>query len=308
MVTKSDLEKLKENLKKLEEEGRKVQQQANEATKYAATGRKQVEFLEVELPKYKAIAEASPDFRKLLPQNDSWTQQAVKDSENALTGLMQAGHDLNRSFNFIGTAVSNVTSVGTSAISELYWISEQHPESRIFQSYQLQDPKPFVESTDDEILSKLLAEYDPELEHERQGAWQAFYSSSDAKDSQSSHSMRDVVRKFINKHASNDDVKKAKWWTEVEGTKDGVSVRQRLRLLAYGPTGEASEAELDLMEQQLEKFERSYKLLNKAAHGSKQAAAAIEASMKSAEQLILLVLKRHALTTKPPERGVFNLS
>lgn len=100
--------------------------------------------------------------------------------------------------------------------------------------------------------------------------------------------MRDLVRKVISKHASNEKVKLAAWWSKAPSTKDGVSLRQRLRLLAYGPTAEANETELALIE-------HSYELLNKTAHGSKQPENAIEASMKSAEQLLLLILRRRVL-------------
>jgi len=295
------LAKIEENYKQVEERSRHVQQIANENTKAAVIGQKQIQFLRAELPKYRAIGEACPEFQSLVSPDGSWAQQALQDSENALTGLVQADNALNQTSYLIGTTVSTISMVGHAAISGVNLLSAQYPESRIFVTYQLQDPKPFFDRTDSEALSRLLAEYDSELEAERRGAWDAFYSSSNAKSSQSSHSMRDVLRKFINEHAPNDAVKKATWWTKADNTKDGVSLKQRLRLLAYGPTADASQPELDLMVAEIKEFERSYKLLSKTAHGSKEAETAIEASMKAAEQLILLILRRRALQVNVSE-------
>jgi len=292
-----NVQKLGENYKKIEEKGRKIQEIANEVTKAAAIGQKQLQFLRSELPKYEAVGDSCPEIQRLLPADDLWAQRAVEDSENALTRIEQAGSTLHQTINLIGTSVSTISVVGNMAVSGINWLSAQYPESQIFVTYQLQDPKPFFDSTDSEAVSKLLGEYDPELESERRGAWDAFYSSSNAKRSQSSHSMRDVLRKFISKHASNDAVKQAAWWTIAGDAKDGVSLKQRLRLLAYGPTADASQSELDFMVGQLEEFERSYELLNKAAHGSKQAETSIEASMKAAEQLLILILRRRVLTS-----------
>jgi len=302
MTKKTDLEKLDQNLGEIEEKTRTIQQRANETTQFVANSRKQVQFLGSEFPKYEAVAEAAPEFKERLPKDYRWVQQALKDSENALAGLAQAKRELDQSANYAMTAVSTVTSVGYSMISAVHWMDQQYPESGLFRTYRLQDPKVFRESTTSDILGRLLSEYDPDLERDRKGAWQAFHSGFDAKDSQSAHSMRDIIRKFILKHASNEIVKTAAWWTEAKDTDDGVSTRQRLRFLAYGPTAEANETELDFIQQQLDEFFRSYYLLSKAAHGSEQATAAIEASMKSAEHLLLLILNRRALTDAPPKK------
>ena len=207
---------------------------------------------------------------------------------------MQAESTLNQTVIFVGTASSTVSVVGSMAASGIF-LTAQYPGSQIFHTYHLQDPKPVFDSTDSDAVSNLLEEYDPELEKERRGTWQTFFSSSSANRSQAAHSMRDVLRRLISKHASNDVVKLANWWTLAEDTKDGVSLKQRLRLLAYGPTADATQEELNFMATKVAEFEESYTLLNKTVHGSKQAERAVEEWMKSIEQLILLILRRRQL-------------
>lgn len=101
----------------MEEEARQIQARANEITRAAAIGQKQIQFLRTELPKYAAIGESSPEFRKLVPADDSWAQQAVKDSEIALQGLREAGTAVNQTTLLVGMTVSTVNVVGNSAIS-----------------------------------------------------------------------------------------------------------------------------------------------------------------------------------------------
>jgi len=292
-------QKLEDNYSQLEERSRTVQQIANEITKETALGRKRLEFLRSELSKYEAISKESPDLKKFLPADDSWLQQAIKDSDKAITGMMNAESTLNQTVTYVGTAVSTVSVVGSMAVSGVNLLTEKYPGSQIFCTYHLQDPKIVFDSTDSDAVSKLLEEYDPELEKERRGAWDTFFSNSSANHSQAAHSMRDVLRKLIRKHASNNAVKAASWWTWAESTEDGVSRKQRLRLLAYGATAEVSENELDFMTAKIEEFEESYDFLNKTAHGSKQTEVAIEGWMKSIEHLLLLILRRRKLSITP---------
>jgi hypothetical protein len=110
---------------------------------------------------------------------------------------------------------------------------------------------------------------------------------------QASHSLRDVLRSLISKWASNDQVKKAIWWKPAPNTRDGVSPRQRIQLLLYGPsTLPQNPIELSLIESEVSKFTDDNTFLNSIAHGgSSNSTSAVEFAMKSIDNLILLILR-----------------
>jgi hypothetical protein len=76
-------------------------------------------------------------------------------------------------------------------------------------------------------------------------------------------------------------------------TRDGVSTRQRIQLLLYDPSAlPQNPSELSLIESEVSKFTDDNTFLNAVAHGgSSNSTSAVEYSMKSIDNLLLLILR-----------------
>ena len=105
--------------------------------------------------------------------------------------------------------------------------------------------------------------------------------------------MREVFAKIISQFASNENVKKADWWEKVPKTKDGVSLRQRIRYLLFGPKEKiVNDAEIKVIETNVNNCFNVDRFLKEIAHGSEKATQAlVESKLKSMEGTILHILK-----------------
>lgn len=288
------LKKLEENCERIASHGRDLQARGVTIAKKGVSGCKQVRFLRTELPKYESMATTYPKLGPYLPADDSWIDRALNETDLIVNALPKASEILAFSTDSTSTALSTVSTLGTIAVSGVMLIGLDYPQTNFFETHGLENPTSFLNLVEDEDLSRLLGEYDSDLETQRRGAWNAFYSASETKLSQAAHTMRDLLRLLISRHASNAEVKKASWWTETAGSKDGVSLTQRLRYLLYGKKETQDPDTVAFIESQVSKFKEDSNLLQAAAHGSKKSEAAVEASMKSVEQLVLLILRRIA--------------
>lgn len=285
---------LKDNYEKIEKEGHRLQEQGTMIVKKAVSGKKQAEFLEEELPKYEKIAEQYPELSKRLNDDYRFIDLSIRNTNGVVSNLNSAVKIIEPVYHMLSTSVSTSGTAISAAISGVYRIEATHPEINFKEKYSLKDPSVFFKSSDTEELSKILNGFDSELESMRKGAWDVFYSNSESRLVQASHSMRDILRRFISKFATNDQVKRADWYKHEPDTNDGVSLKQRIRMLIYGTTKlDVDEEELKIIESQIIQFKDDYKYLSSSAHGSSKAEAnSIEASMKSMEYLLLLILQR----------------
>lgn len=286
------LEKLESNYEELEKAGRDLQEIGSVIVRSAVYGKRQSQFLKIELPKYRNITSSYPELKDHLYENESWISDAIDETNLALKGISIAGEKINQSLIGFDSTSASMATVGLEAITGISILEDKNPTIDFKKTYNLQEPKQFLEKLDSKAVADELSSYDADLEAMRQGAWKTFNSTSEARLSQAAHTMRDLLRLFITKYASNDDVKKAPWWEYDKKTKDGVSLKHRIRYLIYGNSTNYKPNNISFIEDQVKRFEEDYKLLSKVAHGKKSSDIAVESSMKSIEQLILLILQR----------------
>jgi hypothetical protein len=86
------------------------------------------------------------------------------------------------------------------------------------------------------------------------------------------------------------------WWKPAHDTKEGVSLRQRLRCLVYGAQPDVpTPDDAQLIEIGIRRFDRANDYLVRVAHGSGDAdRRLVKTEMRTLERHILLVLKRRA--------------
>lgn len=294
----SKLKKLEMNYEALEKVGRNLQEKGATIVEIAVIGKKQAIFFERELPKFFEISMDYPQILNDLPTDDNWITRAIDVTDKALKNSQNAESILSEVTLTVSTSASTISTAGIAAISGEIKLELNYPKVDFRNIYDLQDPQIFLDNIGKKEIADMLASYDPDLEEKRKGAWQTFYSASSDRLSQAANTMRDLIRLFISKYASNDDVKKASWWENDPNTKDGVSLKQRIRFLINEGKSNADFEELKFIEGQVNRFENDFKSLNSIAHGSKRKETAVEASMKSIEQLLLLILQQRTISDR----------
>jgi len=178
----------------------------------------------------------------------------------------------------IGQTRSYYLAIGTSVSSATVTISDviQFESQSIVPEIEQFIPSEMKLDTEEEKeLLGYLREFNKEhpevsdLCSIREGAWQVLNSEIKTKSMLASHSIREILSKIISEGANNDKVMKAKWWKFDEVSKGGVSLRQRLRYLIFGPFVDSQDQKiLETINSEVNKaFEADDKLI-KIAHGS----------------------------------------
>jgi hypothetical protein len=282
----------------LEDQGHRLQRDGLKIAKAGADGKRLVEFLEGEQPKYASIDADDPNADLNVERIYDWADLSIKDTEYAMGELEVARESVGTTFEAVQISLSTTTSGGTSVIGDVFTYAAQQPDRRVAETYGLADPSSFIVDTDGSEIDRLLAEIDPQLVSHRHGAWAAFYSVAEDRLTQAANSMRKVLNSLISEYASNDQVKACHWWEPAPSAeaKNEVSVAQRLRLLMYGPTYEADDsAEIRLIDEEIARQKRHRKILDKVAHGSTSSSSkAVEVALRGIESLVLLILRRRA--------------
>jgi len=290
--------KLWANYDWLEEQGHKLQRDGLGIAKAGADGKRLVEFLENEHPKYASIEADHPDAELDVDRVYDWADLGIKETEYAMGQLDTGQKAVGTTFEVVQISLSTTASGGTALISDVFMYAANQPDRRIEKTYGLADPAPFVVDTDGSETDRLLNEIDPQLVSHRHGAWAALHSVAEDRLTQAANSMHKVLNALISKFASNEQVMACDWWEPAQPTeaKNGVSVAQRLRLLMYGPTYEPDDVEeLRLIDEEIARQKRQRTLLDQVAHGSTSSSSkAVEMALRGIESLVLLILRRRA--------------
>jgi hypothetical protein len=238
---------------------------------------------------------------------DQWAHLGIRDSTGALQKLNAGQETVAAAFETVQLSISSTTTAAISVASDVFMIAADHPGDALVERYEIRDPCPFFDGNDVAELESLLSSVDTQLAVRRRGAWETFHSGTADCLAQAAHSMRDVLGNLISKYASNRHVEVCDWWLAREqGTaQEEVSLRDRLRLLMYGPTLAPPDGqELHLLEAEIAEHVDRRELLINVAHGSTKASStAVETAMKGIESLMLLILRRRKAACKDAQPG-----
>ena len=208
---------------------------------------------------------------------------------------MQPEQSLQDALSYAVTGVTTTNTLSLSFASAIGLAEVTNPKLKnIYERYTLRNFSVVCGPEDSTELGELLVREDPTLEEKRIGAWQTLASGSADALSQAANSMREVLRVLISKYASNNDVKTCSWWVPAPDAENDVSRAQRLRLLIYGGNeGAPASDDVEVLDAEIDRFDRAFKVLTKMAHGSSIATKhLVETEMRTLESLILILLKR----------------
>lgn len=291
--SKKDLDKLVENFDKCIDFGLRFQEKGQGLVNLGKLGKGVAKHFSENYESYERITKDFPETKDDLNFISKWTSYGNKKLESNIQGLQEAEDLASRNI----TDITSVCLTGSSGYSGFKSdVDEIRLENDLIDfdgTYPITIPSPPIPYTDiQQELDILLDEIGPELNQRRKGAWYVFHSGSPDKQAQAAHSMRDVLSVFISRWASNEDVKKAEWWKYANDTEDGVSLRQRIRFLLYGPYNvQGTDADVEIVEQTVAKYLDEDRFLKKVAHGSKKGTAElIESTMHSIESALLSIL------------------
>lgn len=295
-----DFRKLQQNFKEIEEIGFKFQEKGLDLVRYGKAGQKCAKFLKEELPKYEKVGREYPEFGTPLNTLLEWKEYALQKTNNEIPRLNKEINILDEISRGIQITVVSGNIVTHQVVSTINHTQIENPNMDIVRKYNIQKPKFIGVKEVEKELDGCLNKINPNLVKRRKGAWTTFYSVSSDKKAQAAHSLRDILSWIISQYAPNNEVKKAEWWEYQENTKDGVSLKQRLRFLLYGPKKSADEKELDIINSIVEECYKNYDKLKSIAHGSKKYDELIENIMHSMENTILMICRA---LSKNSEKG-----
>jgi len=291
---KKKLGELRANFTTIEEVGYELQSYGRHLAETGAKGKEVVTFLEGELEKHERLANDYPDIADALNQQTEWLNAGVGTSSEVVATITGAQAMAKNAYSIAVSSLATTTATGTSFVAGVYELQSKHPDVDFQTQYGLSQVDSLIQAVDTVALDHLLDKLDPAFSKARRGAWDAFFSSSEAKLEQASHLMREVLTKLTSKFASNDHVRQADWWVEASDTEGGVSTRQRLRFLMYGPAHVGDKMpELDAVETEVDYYMRSRGLLLGVAHlRPVESEKAVELALRNVERLLLIILER----------------
>jgi len=277
----------------LEKIGYDYQEKGVKLVEYAQIGKKHINYQLSEAPKYATIASKIPQFTSILGD------MAIS-GEVSLSLIIDVNAELKKGFVYLdkgihmasgSTSTASASTYAISSVTDQININVAEKDKDIYVTYNLEKPDIDEHTYLQKELDQELDLIDSNLSKRRKGAWQTFYSISADKKAQAAHTMRDILSNLISIWASNDVVKTAEWWVPVKDTKDGVSLRQRLQFLLYGPGKIADTTMLDSVEHEISIIYQSDELLKKVAHGSQKDINLVESTMKLIESIMLKIIK-----------------
>ena len=188
------------------------------------------------------------------------------------------------------------TSASTASVSSYYCevVPFQHIK-KVEEQNEIIEVKlnPEEESELIEYLKEFSAEHKDvgDLLNMRTGAWQVLNTDIEAKYMFACHSMREILSKIVSSGASNEKVMKAEWWKFGWGS--GVTLRQRLRYLIFGPASAGiDESILETINLAVEKGFDADEKLKKVAHASRKLdKKEVEKAMFAMERTLLNIFR-----------------
>jgi hypothetical protein len=275
----------------LEKIGIEFQEKGAILVEYAKLGKNHINFQLSEAPKYAQAANSIPQFTSVLGG-------IITSGEIVHISLLVTNNELRKGLEsvnqgiFFASGSTSTASAGTYAVSSITdQINLDNNKRDIYKDFNFLKPDFDKHQTIQRELDQELNKLNPNLSIRLKGAWQTFNSVSADKKAQAAHTMRDILAKLISAWASNDDVKKAEWWSPVEKTENGVSLRQRLQFLLYGPKNVEDTLILNSIEYEVGVIYKSDELLKKVAHGSQKDINLVESNMKLIESTILKIIR-----------------
>ena len=171
---------------------------------------------------------------------------------NSFSGYIHENEQLTNSLKQASAEVQKYTNnLSTAGLIVSNYIYAAHAAGQAYepQKFQVYEPpslqpieKPAPNSNVNEnLLEDLLQEVDPILVEKRRGAWEAFYSTSSDRLSQATHSMREVIRLFLDNLAPEEKIKATSWYKPDKSAKSGITRKHRIRFALGGEGGVCSE-------------------------------------------------------------------
>ena len=136
----------------------------------------------------------------------------------------------------------------------------------------------------------LLNSISPDLERKRQGAWQTFRSKNVDRISQSTNSLREVLRQLLDILAPEGKVINACWYVK---PKEGTPVRRKMRIryALAGDSPDVSESTLKMIDSLSDAVESVYAKLSAQSHEEKSGEYLLaEGCLNACEAIMMLVL------------------
>jgi hypothetical protein len=146
----------------------------------------------------------------------------------------------------------------------------------------------------DTTLGILLNNISPDLERKRKGAWQTFRSENVDRISQSTNSMREVLRQLFDVLGPEEKVKKACWYV---APKSGSPVQRnmRIRYALAGDNPQVSKSTLEMIDSLSDTVDTIYAKLSAQTHAEKKGEYILaEGCLKACEAIIMLVLGEYS--------------
>ena len=273
--------------KDFEEEGYSLQKKGQILVKKGVQGKKSCEYLLDTLSIFQENSESEPTLEIFLSDLDIKTEYELNENRQIGESLARSSIDLNFIVSNISSTALSTSTDSIIASNSIDLLKIYNPKIDIEEPYFLD-----IKELEDELDNE-LNEIDKSLSKRRKGAWDTLYSSSDDKLAQAAHTMRDIFSNIISLFASNEAVKNSDWWEEALNTKEGVSLRQRIRYLLFGPKENiVNDSEIRVIEINVNNCFNDDRFLKEIAHGSKKATQElVESKLLSMESTILQILK-----------------
>ncbi|MCK4357944.1 MAG: hypothetical protein KAW92_04250 [Candidatus Cloacimonetes bacterium] len=290
---KENLEKLYKKFGRIENQGYDIQEFGNALVNDGKIGQAYSKHFLNQLNNYEKLSNDFPEFNPYI-------QEIMKSSLYILDQLEQVEEKIFASQEHFSDVVLSVSTEVTGATGSLYLAESginhleiENPNINIHEKYNIQTPNILEYSRIENEIDSYLFKIDPKLPERRKGAWTTINSTSLDKKAQAAHTMRDILSTIISKLASNAEVKKTEWWKPTPDKKSGVSLKQRIRFLLFGPKNEIENAdELENIENKVNKCFKEDSYLKSLAHGSKKGTVElIESIMHSMESTMLQIFK-----------------
>jgi hypothetical protein len=242
------------------------------------------------------MSKQHPAIAEVVDRAPAWLSLVGSMTDEALSHVRGADDRLLQALGPLVAGVSASDTLSTTFASAVLSTEATNPRLDFIQQYGLRDFTLLSEVQDQRELSGLLTTIDPTLESMRKSAWESLSSGAEQRLLQAAHLMREVLRQLISKYASNERVKRCPWWTHSPDARDGVTPKQRIRCLVFGDApGTQNDDEAQLIDTEIDQYDRECKLLMDTAHGSSRAKhVAVEAAMRKVEQLMLFMLRRRS--------------
>ncbi len=281
----ADFSRLKHELEHLRAHGYALQESGQEFVKIAESGVANIPIYAKAYTTTRENLSGSPGIQDSLEVFRTSGDLAISDLHSANQNLEAAQKNMYVS---CISALSGLTTSNIAMQNLVDYAVKVAPTEKKAVFVELAEAK-IERSFTHEDLDGLLGDFRKDLPKRRQGAWDAFYSSSKDAIAQAAHSMRDVLACIIAELGSNKHVEACTWFDR--STKPTLS--DRVHLLLYGDDGKIDPRQVAFYASQVSEYVSEDGNLKKIAHGSQELGReSIRLGMQKIEELLYLMLSR----------------